>query len=294
LHLLSDDERRALCRRELEALEHWLRRLIHESLSAAHGPDYLEAVDQGRRCVFNGEVRKSIVRRQREEPQRYQRPVDAALLDDLVTVICNPFNWKQYFGAALSKAFPLGNDEARSFLKRLVPIRNKLSHANPISVHEAARVICYTLDVIQALKDYYMKQNLEKDYNVPTIIRVTDSLGNVCNVSSERGDKEGGFPCRFNRTPSGYLRPGDRLSIEVEVDPSFERSSYRIQWIWNSMKPEEDKDCRRIVIDFENRHVKQEFAVWCRVISSEEWHKLGGYDDEVGAIYRVLPPLSRT
>jgi hypothetical protein len=108
LHLLSDDERRALCRRELEALEHWLRRLIHETLSAAHGADYLDAVDQGGRRVIKKPVADDIAERLKDEPLRYYRPVDAAHLGDLVTVICNPFNWRQYFGAALSKAFPLG------------------------------------------------------------------------------------------------------------------------------------------------------------------------------------------
>ena len=246
LHLLSDDERRALCRRELEALEHWLRRLIHEPLSAAHGADYLVAVDQGGRRLIKKPVADGIADRLKDEPSRYHRPVDAAHLGDLVTVICNPFNWRQYFGAALSKAFPLGSEEARTFLGRLVDVRNKLSHANPISLHEAARVICYTLDVIEALKGYYTERNMENEYNVPTVIRVTDSLGNVCDVSQRRGG--GAAVCRLEKSPSGSLRPGDRLSIEVEIDPSFEGSSYGILWIWDGKRSEDDATSRRVVI----------------------------------------------
>jgi hypothetical protein len=219
--------------------------------------------------------------------------VDAALLGDLVTVLCNPENWRHHYGAALIGAFPAGNEEARIFLGRLVDVRNKLSHANPISVHEAARVICYTLDVIEALKGYYMNQNLEKEYNVPTIIRVADSLGNVCDVSGMRGVQgEGGVTCQFNETPSGALRPGERLSIEVEIDPSFERLSYCIRWNWRGMSSGEGGDSARIVINIENRHVKQEFVVWCYVTSTKEWHRLGDYDDLVGIVYTVLPPLS--
>jgi hypothetical protein len=131
LHFLSDDERRPHCRCELEALEHWLRRLIHETFSAAHGAEYLDAVDQGGRRLIKKQVALDIADRRAREPLRYQRPVDAAHLDDVVTVICNAEHWRHYFGAALSGAFPLGNEEARTFLRRLVDVRNKLSHANP-------------------------------------------------------------------------------------------------------------------------------------------------------------------
>ena len=286
LHLLSDDERRAQCRRELEGLEHWLRRLIHETLSAAHGAEYLDGVDQGGRRVIKKPVARDITDRRAREPQRYHRPVDAAHLDDLVTVLCNPENWRQYFGEALSGAFPLGSEEARTFLGRLIDIRHKLSHANPISVHEAARVVCYTLDVIGALKGYYMKRNLENEYNVPRILRVADSLGNVYHVPELGG--EGVTSIRT--TPS--LRPGDRLSIEVEIDPSFERSSYTIEWRWLRMTSEEGGDSERLVIDIDNRHVDETFKVQCYVNSTKEWHRHGVFDDLVQITYRVLPPLS--
>lgn len=283
LHLLSDDERRALCRRELEALELWLRRLIHEAFSAAHGAEYLDAVDRGGRLIKK-QVAGGIADRRAREPLRYHRPVDAAHLDDLVTVLCNPQNWRHYFGAALSEAFPLGDEEARTFLGRLVDVRHKLSHANPISVHEAARVTCYTLDVIEALKGYYMKRNLENEYNAPTIIRVTDSLGNVFDASNRKGSV-------FTAESSGHLRAGERLSIEVEIASSFERSSYRIKWTWPAMTSKAE-DSERIVIELENRHVHRNFDVCCLVKSNKEWHRLGEYDDLVSLLYRVLPPLS--
>jgi hypothetical protein len=288
LHLLSDDERRAHCRRELEALEHWLRRLIDETFSAAHGPDYLEAVDQGGRQLIKNEVRRGIAERRAKEPLRYQRPVDAAHLDDLVTIVCKPEHWQQHFRTALSEAFPHGNDEARTFLTRLVDIRNKVSHANPISVHEAARVICYTLDVIEGLKACYRMRNLESEYNVPRVLRVSDSLGNVCYPPAMPGYYEGGVWCNFNATP---LRPGECLSIEVEIDPSFDRSNYHFRWvIGNNLL--ENYDERRLAMEIENRHVSQQFTLLCHVTSTKEWHRLGQHDDFVGVVYKVLPPLS--
>lgn len=290
LHLLSDDERRALCRRELEGLEHWLRRLIHEAFSAAHGADYLNAVDQSGRRLIKKSVADEIAKRRAKEPPRYHRPVDAAQLSDLVIIICNPENWLHRFGNALSEAFPLGSQEARALLNRLVDVRNKLSHANPISVHEAARVISYTLDVIEALKGYYVTQNLEKEYNVPTVIRLADSLGNVFDVSGKRGDREASF-IQFDARRSGSLRPGERLSIEAEIDPSFERSIYRIHWHWPpSFSSSEDNE--QILIEIDNRHVRQTFTVTCLIISNNNWHKHGDYDDRIFIHYRVLPPLS--
>ncbi len=235
------------------------------------------------------QVADDIADRRAREPLRYYRPVDAAHLGDLITVICNPENWRHYFGVALSEAFQAGNEEARIFLGRLVDVRHRLSHANPISVHEAARVICYTLDVTQALKGYYMQRNLEKEYNVPTIIRVTDFFGNLFDVSGKRGYPEPSV-IQFNATLLGSLRPGDRLSIEAEIDPSFERSSYRTRWKWpGTLKSAHGE---QVTIDIEYRHVHQIFPVACFVISNEEWHKFGDYDDRVSINYRVLPPLS--
>jgi hypothetical protein len=69
LHVLSDNERRALCRRELEGLEHWLRRLIHKEFSAAHGADYLNAADQSCRRLIKKPVADEIAKRRAKEPE---------------------------------------------------------------------------------------------------------------------------------------------------------------------------------------------------------------------------------
>jgi hypothetical protein len=221
-------------------------------------------------------VADDIADRLAKEPTRYGRLIDAAHLDDLRTIICNPQNWRQYFGAALIEAFPHGSVEARTFLGRLVPIRHKVSHANPISVHEAVRVVCYTLDVIEALKGYYMKRNLEQEYNAPTIIRAADSLGNVYDIPGmPRGAIQ--LPPKLANT----LWPGDRLSIEVEVDPSFERSSYSIKWGWMGAEEEAPADSERVVIDIENKHVRTIFSVSCQVISNKDWHRFGNFDDMI-------------
>jgi hypothetical protein len=253
LHELTDDERRSLCRREIEALEHWLRRLVHGTLFAAYGAEYLDAVGEDCTRLFRKETIETIEARRSEEPSRYARPIDAATLDDLVRVICKRENYKQHFEDALRAAFPEGAMEARTFLCRVVAIRNKLSHANPISVHEALRAMCYTQDVIASLKEHYAAMNQQTEYNVPMIIRVSDSLGHAGEVS---GSRYGGqIHCYFHKEISARLYPGDRLSIDVEVDPTFERSSYRLEWRWHDIKNNHLGDTEHVVIDIDNSHI---------------------------------------
>ena len=43
LHKLPIDEIRDYCKRDIESLEYWLRRLIDEALSDAYGSNYLYA-----------------------------------------------------------------------------------------------------------------------------------------------------------------------------------------------------------------------------------------------------------
>lgn len=77
--------------------------------------------------------------------------------------------------------------------------------------------------------------------------------------------------------------------MEAEVDPTFERSSYRLEWRWFRSRID---DADRVVIDIENSHVRESFKVWCKVISHRDWQRLGAHDDLVVLSYKVLPPPS--
>jgi Swt1-like HEPN len=284
LHALSDDERRSHCRREIEALELWLRRLVHETFSAAYGAKYLDAKGEDGNKLFNAEMSRHIADRQTKEPSRYSRPIDATTLEDVVKVVCKTQTYNQHFREALRVAYPVGNQEARTFLGRVVEIRNNLSHANPITVHDAARAICYTQDVILSLKEYYAVMNAQNEYNVPSIIRIIDTLGN--NHLRTSGESE--LDCR----KSGRLYPGSRLTIEVEVDPTFDRSSYRLEWSCFSIGYRDVSDTNRFTINIDNSHVQENFRLTCMVISKQDWHRYGYCDDSFTIVYKVLPPLS--
>lgn len=284
LHALSDDERRSHCRREIEALELWLRRLVHETFSAAYGAKYLDAEGDDGNKLFNAEMSRQIADRQTKQPSRYARPIDAATLEDLVKVICKSQTYNRHFREALRLAYPVGNQEARTFLGRVIEIRNNLSHANPITVHDAARAICYTQDVTLSLKEHYAVMNAQNEFNVPSIIRIIDTLGNVHLMAS--GESE------VDWRNSGRLYPGNRLAIEVEVDPTFDRSSYRLEWSCYSIDYRDVSDTNRCTIDFDNSHVHEYLRITCRVISKQDWHRYGLCDDFFEIVYKVLPPLS--
>jgi hypothetical protein len=215
------------CKRSIEALEHWLRRLIDREFTEKYGAGYLDADRPGSGRLIRGEMARRLKDLAAQHPGRYPRPIDAATLEDIIDLICNPELYRIHFADALSTAFPESHMEARTFLSRLVPPRNALHHANPISVHDAYRVLCYTQDVIAALKEYYRKQNMNQQFNAPTFIRVSDSVGHVFHLS----DRDGPAMLDYSQDNRAYLRFGDTISIEVDVDPTFDPSNYDIRWL---------------------------------------------------------------
>jgi hypothetical protein len=285
LHQIAEADRREHCRQALESLEHWLRRLIDQQLRQAYGADYLNAQRSDTSRVIRNDIARVLVDRWRNDPQRYPRPIDAAMLDDLVTVICNPELYREFFAVPLQDAFE-SNAIARIYLGRLIPPRNALSHANPISVHDAYRVLCYSQDVIAALKAHYRRTGLNQQFNVPTIIRVADSLGHVTHID---GDRMHGFQLDYSQDTASQLRCGDTLSIEVEVDPSFNADAYQIEWsIANIGGPRQTGPRFSLVLT--ERYVGARLTIVCWVTSEANWHKLGNFDDQMDIAYRVLPP----
>ena len=88
LHALDEDDLRDHCRRALESLELWLRRLIDETLTEAYDQNFMTAQDDAGDYIIKSQIRKYLARRVEAEPDRYARPIDAALLDHLVAILC--------------------------------------------------------------------------------------------------------------------------------------------------------------------------------------------------------------
>lgn len=281
---------RSECKNTIENLEVWLRNLIDNELLENYGDNYLEFVNPDGSRLIKNEIVKDASERKAGDPERYPRTIDAMLLDDEIKIICNPNLFRICFNKALQAAYPNGNDVARSFLNQLIPIRNKLYHSNPISVREAEKIMCYSNDVIDSIKLYYKMKNVEKKYNVPTIIKVTDSLGNIFYSSQIQRNSTGRGICETRSNENNILYTGDRISIEVDIDSSFDKNDYTINWIFDKKESSTfEEDFNKITITIENQHVRTDFCIYCIIISKEDWHRCGDVDDSVGIMYEIAP-----
>jgi hypothetical protein len=290
---LSEAEIRRICWEKIEAIEHWLRRLIDDTLSAKYG-DYFTATDAKGNRVIKGSIAKDAATRRTKEPSRYPRAIDALLLEEAIDIVCNPQLFKDNFRIPLATAFPEGRDEARTFLKRISSPRNNLAHANTISLRSAEQTICYSNDVIDSLKIHYRQIGMEESYDAPLILRLTDSFGNSYVRSQFSPCHDGGIMKVFSEFPEMHLHPGDILTLEIEVDPSYDPASYEIRW--TSTKPWSNQAdmSRKVVIPITNRQVGQQFSIQCRITSHRDWHRMDmGADDFLLLYYRVLPPVAK-
>jgi hypothetical protein len=228
------------------------------------------------------------LRRIQTTPNRFPRGIDAIDFGELINIICNPKNYP-HFRAALQIAFPVGRDHAREVLDRLVEPRNRLAHGNTISLRHAEQILCYTGDTVASLKEYYSNMGQQSDFNVPTIMRVTDSLGNTLLRSQCREVHDGGIGIFLH--DNTQLRPGDVLSVEVEVDSSFEPQEYSIQWASTKPRGMSGVETKKVIVNIENSHVGMQWTLQCKIVSDKPWHRMqDGHDDFLLMTYKVLPP----
>ena len=285
LYQISEDERRIICKQKLESLEFWLRRLIHDNLSKKYGSDYLNAKKINGDHIINNKIRKSIQDRKDTEPERYQRLIDASLLEHQIDIICNNELFREFFSKPFKEVYPNGREEARTSLEKLKYPRNCLSHANPVSVRMSEQVICYVNDIIDSLKKFYQMTNQEKEFNVPIIIKFSDSLGNTYH----RTNSEVIPHLDFSTKPECYLYPGDTLRIELEVDPSYTgKCKFRFGGF------QELSNSNVLVHEITVNNVQDRRMIPCQVQSDKPWHKLSSYDDQIFAYYKILPPIENS
>jgi hypothetical protein len=271
------------CRERIETLELWLRRVIHDKLLAQFGDDYFEKSLNGNQ-LFNTEIRKKSVSRMTSNPGRYSRPLDSLVLDDLITTLCKPELHRGFFQDTLKSAFPDGAAEARTFLARIVDIRNSLAHANPISDHDALRVFCYSQDIISSIRQHYLEASVKNEFNAPIFVRFTDSLGHSEAISPQTTGN-----ASFNY-PDCILYPGERLRLEVSVDDSFNSESYQVTWHVANISGGETSVGSHWDLLITTRHVGVIFTVAAVLQSNKDWHRHSNFDARLSVSYKVLPP----
>ena len=284
-HEYSQDELRAYCRRSLDTLEIWARRLIHDRLTEVYGTNYWNAKNKKGEYIIKSSVRKHAMSLFKEQPDRFPSPIDTLFLDDIIYLLCKPEFYSMMFKDALDKAYPQGREEAHEFLKRLIPIRNPLSHANPISIRQVEQAICYSHDFIDSLKAYYKSRGEEQLFNAPKIVRVSDSLGNVFECNNETSSLGLSFivPQKLNC--------GDAYSVQIDVDSSFRSDEYTILWKMNGHDTREFVDSSKFNVIFGVQDVAMQKYIWCRIIQKKSWHRYGSHDSKITLALTILPPI---
>ena len=292
---MNEMELRDLCRHHIDALEQWSRRFIDENFRSDYGDDYKDVEVQPGQPLIKSAIRRTIADRMKENPGRFPRWIDAIVLEDIVYFICREDLYKKYFQTVFSP-FYSGQEELRAVLTRLTSIRNKLSHGNTISVHEAEQCLCYSNDYIGCLKDYYVKLGKGKDYNVPLFIRMKDSLGN------DSFRKEMYWPWEIHCTgshgdPKVVLRSGETYKVWMEVDGSFHESTYDISWTFECGKRKEQGKGNTVQITFGDNDVSFWFRINFTLVTMNTWHRCAGKSDdivEISSFHDVLPPIEST
>lgn len=286
----SEDEIRNFCRQRIENLEYWLRHIVDVEMTNKFGPTYLDAKTQNGLNVISKPISDVIKTNFSQRPGRYSRLIDAALINDLFAIICKRPLYEEMFKKYFKLNY-LNYEHLRVELVRLLEPRNKLSHANAITSRQAEQIICYSNDIIESIKEYYNENNMNKEFNVPRFTKFKDSIGNEIYFNSLT---EYGRIAQFYEDSKSYLRPGDILEFEVEVDNSFEQNDYTIKW----SKVEGLNDfgnTKKITITISEIHVGEEFCILCYLISNKNWHRINDgrkkCDDMIVISYKVLPPL---
>lgn len=282
---------RDFCRSNIETLEIWLRRLIDDQLREKFGADYFSYQDSNQNFIIKKKTRDNVQSRRSKEPERYPRDIDAILLEEAFDIVFHPDLFKNYFREAFSEAFPDGIEEAKTFTNRIAAARNPLSHANIISIRQAEQVICYSNDIIDSLKGFYRKKGLQKMYNVPMFIQVTDSKGNTFHEPQIKTYRNStGRAALPLQSAGNELFPGDTLKIEVVIDPSFNANEYQVAWMYSTNGLSLQASGNSFTLAITNTHIREDFTVYCTVKSpGKGWYRLGDCDDQLSITYRVLP-----
>lgn len=291
---LTETELRDLSRHHIDTFENWSRRIIDETFKNNYGNDYFDVMINVNQPLFRSEIKKRIEQRMKDNPGRFPRKIDAILMDDIEYFLCREDLYNKHFKDIL-EPFYSGVEEVRRVLSRLIPIRNKLSHGNTISIHEAEQCLCYTGDFIAVFKQYYSTIGKERDYNVPVFLRVKDCLGNdFIRENSQYAWELNFFGFLF---PKIQLRSGDRYKLWVEVDSSFDSSFYEINWIVKQGYSTLIKKGTGNTIDFTltNKNVSYLLKIQIELTTKREWHRFHDVDDSIKLCYsEILPPIEDT
>lgn len=295
---LEEIEIRDMCRHHIDSFEQWSRRIIDEKFTNDYGKNYVNAEVKPGQPLIKGDIKSMIAGRMQDNPRRFPRWIDAIIMENIEYFFCRDDLYAKYYKAIFEPFFS-GKEEVRFVLQRLTKIRNKLSHGNTISIHEAEQSICYTNDFIECFKLYYEEEGKSRDYNVPVFTRIKDSLGN----DSIREHMEY-YPWKiysnrksYHGEPQVSLRSGESYKIWVEVDSSYDENTYDVTWRFECGKRVEKGKGNVVEVFFDDKDVSYPFYIYFYLKTHNSWHRRARFDndDEIEISFGcILPPISST
>lgn len=282
---------RSIAKRHIESMEMWARRVINQILTDEFDNDYFHAKKDDDNSLFNNKFISRIEDLMKKDTDRFKRPIDATLIEDIVYILCRE-DLYPLFKDVLSVGYPDYKNAVRFYLDQIKDIRNKLNHTNAISLREAEKAICYSNDFINSVQSYYSKKGNAQDFNVPTFMRLVDSLGNEFHREDNTYDWEHMY---LHLKKDIRIRAGNQLSFEIEVDPSFDRNDYTLKWeakvdSSTCITGEDETFCFTVPVEAVGRYLD----ISCSITTNKKWHRIGvrGEDDFLKFnFWKVLPPI---
>jgi len=284
---MPEDELRSICRINIEAFEKWARTVIHYELTNNLGENYFDMELTPGVPVVKKSIREKSSNMMQHHPKRFSRKIDTLFLEEIIYLLCKDDLYKRFFKNFLDLIYPDGNAEARTFLNRLIPIRNCLSHSNPISIRDAERCICYTNDFIAGVKQYFYEKGKGRVFNTPNAIKLNDSLGNEFQLNKDTSFES----IYINKVGTNQLYQfyiGEKYSVWLTLDPSFEPEQYTFDWHIECGRHLGSSS--RLDIEIAEDMIRERCPIYCTIKSAKSWHRYRGYDQQFAIVFQVLPP----
>lgn len=298
---LEELELRDLSKHQIDALEQWCRRLIDDIFKKNYGNSYIDAEVQPGQPLIKASIKRTIEERRRQDPTRFPRWIDGIVMEDLEYFICRDDLYTSYFKGIFEPFYSV-REELRSVLQRLTAIRNKIAHGNAVSVHEAEQALCYSNDIINCCKMYYVSIGKDREYNVPIFTRIKDSLGNDHpRARLEEYPWEeyfyGGprFDGGIGDRPKPIFHSGEYYKVWVEVDGSFNENTYTVSWKYECGEHKVNGQGNCVEISFTDDMVSYPLHIQFSLKTTNSWHRMADKDcdDILKMSYEcILPPIS--
>ena len=289
-----------LCKHRLDTMELWSRRLIEETFSKEYGKDYFNFKFDESTPLVKNEIIKQVQDRVDSNPKRYPRKVDALVMEYLKYFFCRNDLYKLHFKNVF-EPFYSGIESLRLTFEKLISIRNKISHTNPLSQRELEQGVCYSNDLIEVFKEYYKKIGRDKEYNVPTFLSFKDSLGH-CIYREDTNYSWSIYPLTNydstnNKRETVNLKSGETYRIILEVDNSFPLDFYCINWEIEYCCKIDKYETNSNILEFkiDDKFVSLNLRIKAYLKTKRAWHRFANIDcDDFVEIHleEILPPIN--